>query len=61
MLGERQQLVGHGVYETTVPFRRKPFRALLYERELFDGQGQWARLSHRRGHRLGNDEFSTPR
>ena len=32
---EQQQLVGHGVYETIVPSRRKPFRALLYERELF--------------------------
>ena len=34
---EQQQLVGHGVYETIVPSRRKPFRALLYERELLAG------------------------
>jgi hypothetical protein len=39
---ERQQLLGHGVYEIIAPFRPKPFRALLYKRNLFAGQGPWS-------------------
>ena len=55
---EQQRLIDHSVYETIAPFRRNPFRALLYERELFVGQGQWSWLGHRRRHRLGNDELA---
>ena len=41
---EQQQFVDYSVYETIVPFRRKPFRALLYERDLFAGQSPWSQL-----------------
>jgi hypothetical protein len=48
---ELQQLVDHGVYEIIAPFRPKSFRAVLYECDLFVGQGPWSQLSHRRGNR----------
>jgi hypothetical protein len=59
---ERQQLLGHGGYEIIAPFRPKPFRALLYERDLFAGQGSWSQLviTVVTDHRLGRFRPGAP-